>query len=166
VAPDGSVVEVVYGSNLMLRAEPKSTAQRLDKVEIFGLVRLVLPEAPPATARKVPGEWTLTVTRLPGKCHRDTHRQSYRDLGGGKSQVTIRAAPPDPTKLTPRGASHPAEVEEYLRSSILVESDNPAIVAKAKEIAGGETDAYAAARKVVAWVGRNMQKDYGASADR
>ena len=166
VAPDGSLVEVVYGSSLMLRAEPKSTAQRLDKVEIFGLVRLVLPQAPPASARKVPGEWTLTVTGLPDKFHRDTYRQSYQDLGGGKSQVTIRAVPPDPAKLTPRGAAHPPELEEYLRSSILVESDSPAIVAKAKEIAGNETDAYAAARKVVAWVGRNMEKDYGASADR
>ena len=39
-------------------------------------------------------------------------------------------------------------------------------MAKAKEIAGSETDAYAAAKKVVAWVDRTMKKDYGASADR
>src|SRR5262249_41861720 len=127
---------------------------------------LLLPATPPPTARKVPGEWTLVVTGFPDKFHRKTERQSYRDLGGGKSEVTIRAAPPDPAKLVKRGAPHPPETAEYLKSSILVESDNPAIVARAREIAGGETDAYGAARKVVAWVGRNMKKDYGASADR
>ena len=166
VAADGAVVEMSYGSAMVGRAEPKSVAQRLDRVEIFGLTRLVLPASPPAAARTVPGEWTLVVTGFPDKFHRKTDRQTYRDLGGGKSEVTIRAAPPDPAKLVKRGAAHPAETAEYLKSSILVESDNPAIVARAKEIAGLETDAYAAAKKVVAWVNRSMKKDYGASADR
>jgi hypothetical protein len=166
VAPDGAVVEMSYGSAMIARAEPKSVAERLDRVEIFGLTRLVLPNAPPPTAQKVPGEWTLVLSGFPDKFHRKTDRQSYRDVGGGKSEVTIRAVAPDPAKLVKRGAPHPADTAEYLKSSILVESDNPAIVARAKEIAGGETDSYAAAKKVVSWVGRNMKKDYGASADR
>ncbi|HVP61101.1 MAG TPA: transglutaminase domain-containing protein [Myxococcaceae bacterium] len=166
VAPDGAVVEMSYGSAMIGRAEPRSVAERLDRVEIFGLTRLVLPSAPPASARKVPGEWSLVLTGFPDKFHRQTDRQSYKDLGAGKSEVIIRAAPPEPEKLVRRGAPHPPDTAEYLKSSILVESDNRAIVAKAKEIAGGETDAYAAAKKVVAWVGRTMKKDYGASADR
>lgn len=166
VAPDGAVVEMSYGSAMIGRAEPKSVAQRLDKVEIFGLTRLVLPSTPPAAARSIPGELTLVLAGFPDKFHRQTDRQTYKDLGGGKSEVTIRAAPPDQTKLVKRGAPTPPETAEYLKTSILIESDNPAIVARAKEIAGGETDAYAAAKKVVAWVGRTMKKDYGASADR
>lgn len=166
VAPDGAVVEMSYGSAMIGRAEPKSVAQRLDKVEIFGLTRLVLPSTPPAAARSVPGELTLVVAGFPERFHRLTDRQTYKDLGGGKSEVTIRAAPPDPAKLVKRGSPTPPDTAEYLKTSILVESDNPAIVARAKEIAGGETDAYAAAKKVVAWVGRAMKKDYGASADR
>ena len=166
VAPDGAVVEMSYGSAMIARAEPKSVAERLDRVEIFGLTRLVLPSAPPAGARKVPGEWTLVVSGFPDRFHRPTDRQTYRDLAGNKTEVTIRAAPPDPTKLVKRGGPHPPETAEYLKTSILVESDNPAIVSKAKEIAGSETDAYAAAKKVVAWVGKTMKKDYGASADR
>jgi transglutaminase superfamily protein len=166
VAPDGAVIEMSYGSAMIARAEPKSVAERLDRVEIFGLTRLVLPNAPPPTAQKVPGEWTLVLTGFPEKFHRKTDRQRYRDAGGGRSEVTIRAAAPDPAKLVKRGAAHPLDTAEYLKSSILVESDNPIIVAKAKEIAGSETDSYAAARKVVSWVGRNMKKDYGASADR
>ena len=96
VAPDGAVVEMSYGSAMIGRAEPKSVAQRLDKVEIFGLTRLPLPAAPPAAARTVPGEWTLVLAGFPDRFHRQTDRQTYKDLGGGKSEVTIRAAPPDP----------------------------------------------------------------------
>ena len=166
VSADGAMVEMSYGSAMIGRAEPKSVAQRLDKVEIFSLTRLVLPTAPPPTARNVPGKLTLVLSGFPDKFHRQTDRQTYKDLGAGKSEVTIRAAPPDPTKLVKRGPPHPPDTAEYLKSDILVESDNPAIVARAKEIAGGETDAYAAAKKVVAWVGRSMRKDYGASADR
>jgi len=166
VSADGAMVEMSYGSAMIGRAEPKSVAQRLDKVEIFSLTRLVLPSTPPPTARNVPGTLTLVLAGFPDKFHRQTDRQTYKDLGAGKSEVTIRAAPPDPAKLVKRGAPHPPDTAEYLKSDILVESDNPSIVARAKEIAGGETDAYAAAKKVVAWVGRSMRKDYGASADR
>ena len=166
VAPDGAVVEMSYGAAMIARAEPRSVAERLDRVEIFGLTRLVLPGPPPAAARKIPGQWTLVLAGFPERFHRQTDRQRYRDLGGGKAEVTIHAAPPDPAKLVKRGAPHPKDTAEYLKTSILVESDNPAIVAKAREIAGTETDSYAAAKKVVAWVGRTMRKDYGASADR
>src|SRR5262249_3069362 len=155
VAPDGAVVEMSYGSAMIARAEPKSVAERLDRVEIFGLTRLVLPTAPPPNAQKVPGEWTLLLTRVPDKFHRKTERTSCRDVGGGKCEVRIRAVAPDPAKLVKRSAPHPADTAEYLKSSILVESDSPAIVARAKEIAGGETGSYAAAKKVVSWVGRN-----------
>lgn len=166
VAPDGALMEVSLGSSLVARAEPKSVAQRLDRVEIFGLTRVVLPAAPPTTAREVPGQWTLTLSGFPPRFQRKTERQTYRNLPDGRTEVTIRAAPPDPAVLKPRGAPSPPEDQEYLMSSILVESDSPAIVARAREIAGKEKDAYAAARKVVDWVGRSMVKDYGASADR
>ena len=65
-----------YGSAMIARAEPKSVAERLDRVEIFGLTRLVLPSAPPAAARKVPGEWTLVVSGFPDRFHRPTDRQT------------------------------------------------------------------------------------------
>jgi transglutaminase-like putative cysteine protease len=166
VAADGAVVELTYGSAMVARAEPKSVAQRLDRVEIFGLTRLVLPREPAAASRTVPGQWTVVVSGLPERFQRKTDRQSYRALPGDKTEVSIHAQAPNPALLKPRGAPHPPEVAEYLKSSILVESDHPAIVARAKEIAGDEKDAYRAAQKVAAWVGRTMKKDYGASADR
>src|SRR5262249_10251084 len=166
VAPDGAVIEISVGPALVARAEPKSVAQRLDRVEIFGLTRVVLPAPPPPSAREVPGQWTLTLQGFPEKFQRKTDRQRYRNLPDGRTEVTIRAAPPAPSLLKPRGSPVPPEDQEYLESSILLQSDNRAIVAQAKKIAGQEKDAYAAALKVVDWVGRSMTKDYGASADR
>jgi Transglutaminase-like superfamily len=161
----GEILETSFGGNSAIRAEPKSVAQRLDKVEIFGLSRLVLPRALPSGARDVPGELTLVVQGLGPEFQRVTPRQSYRQLGGDKVEVRIRAAPPDTSQLGTRPLQAPGGAE-YLKPSLAVESDAPEIVAKAREIAGAETDAYGAARKVVAWVGSHMKKEYGASADR
>ena len=166
VAPDGAMIEFNVGPAMIARAEPKSVAQRLDRVEIFGLTRVVLPAPPPATARDVPGQWTLTATGFPERFQRKTDRQTYRNFPDGHTEVTIRAAPPDPALLKPRGTPAPAENRQYLESTILVESSNPAIRSQAKKIAGKEKDAYAVTRKVVDWVGKSMTKDYGASADR
>lgn len=47
-----------------------------------------------------------------------------------------------------------------------MESDDQRIRATAKRIVGHEKSAYAAARKIVAWVYKHVQSDYGASADR
>ena len=113
----------------------------------------------------MPGELTLVVEGLGPEFQRVTPRQSYRQLGGDKVEVRIRAAPPEPWQLATRPLEAPSG-SEYLKSTLAVESAAPEIVAKAREIAGAETDAYAAARRVVAWVGSHMKKEYGSSADR
>ena len=86
-------------------------------------------------------------------------------LEGEKVEVRIHAAPPLASQRQTRPLKTP-ETAEYLKANLAVESEAPEIVAKARAIAGDETDAYAAALKVVAWVNRNMKKDYGANADR
>jgi transglutaminase-like putative cysteine protease len=165
VTANGEILETSFGGSSSLRAEPKSIAQRLDKVEIFGLARLVLPRPLPANARDVPGELTLVLEGLAPEFQRVTPRQSYRQLGGDKVEVRIRAAPPEASQLAARPLEAPSG-SEYLKSTLAVESAAPEIVAKAREIVGAETDAYAAARKVSAWVGLHMKKEYGSSADR
>jgi len=50
------------------------------------------------------------------------------------------------------------ELAECLASTTHAQADDPAIVAKAREIVGEETDAWAAAQKIVSWVHRNMRK--------
>jgi len=165
VTERGNILETTFGSNSAFRAEPKSVAQRLDRVEIFGLARLVLPKPLPDGALGVGGEMTMVVEGLEPQFHRSPERQSYRALDGDRVEVAIRANPPDPSRLGTRPLKAPGK-DDYLKATLAVESEAPEIVAKAREIAGAETDAYAAAKKVVAWVGAHMKKEYGASADR
>ena len=49
-------------------------------------------------------------------------------------------------------------LDEYLAANDIVQSDAPAIVAKAKEIVGDEKDAWQAAKKLVGWVYDKMGK--------
>jgi transglutaminase-like putative cysteine protease len=165
VAEDGRVLEVEFGETMKARAEPEAVAKRLDTVEVFGLTRVVLPKALPKQAHDIPGKVTLVMTNLPEKFHRDSYRQKYQQLPDGRVQVTLSARAPEPKKLKPRPLADP-EGGDNLKSSIIIESDNPKIRAQAEQLVGGEKDAYAAAKKIVTWVAANLQKDYGASADR
>jgi transglutaminase-like putative cysteine protease len=165
IAEDGRVLEMELGETMKTRAEPEAVAKRLDMVEVFGLTRVVLPRALPKQAHDIPGQVTLVMTNLPEKFHRDSYRQKYQRLPDGRVQVTMSARAPEPKKLKPRPLADP-EGGDNLKSSIIVESDNPKIREQAEQLVGGEKDAYAAARKIVTWVATTLRKDYGASADR
>ena len=86
MAPDGAVVEMSYGSSMIGRAEPKSVAQRLDKVEIFGLTRVVLPAAPPPRPGTVPGEWTLALAGFPARSTARRIGRRTRIVGAGNQR--------------------------------------------------------------------------------
>lgn len=163
--PDGKTLEVTMGDTMRAVAEPKEVAMRLDKVEVFGLTRVVLPRAIPEARRSVPGELKLVVTGMPSQFHRDTYRQKHVDLGDGKTEIRLTAAPPAADKRLPLPLEK-TPVPEYLKSTLIVESDHPEIRAAAKKVVAGEKDAYSAALKISTWVHRNMKRDYGASADR
>jgi transglutaminase-like putative cysteine protease len=165
VAEDGRVLEVDFGETMKARAEPEAVAKRLDMVEVFGLTRVVLPKALPKQAHDIPGQVTLVMANLPEKFQRDSYRQKYQRLADGRVLVTLSARHPEPKKLKPRPLTDP-EGGENLKSSIIVESDNPRIRELSEQLVVGEKDAYAAAKKIVAWVAANLEKDYGASADR
>ncbi|MBZ4370060.1 transglutaminase-like domain-containing protein [Corallococcus sp. AS-1-6] len=162
---DGKMVRVDFGQTMQARAESESVAKRLDLVEVFGLTRVVLPKPLPAKAREVPGQVKLVMKNLPEKFQRDTYRQKYQRLPDGRVEVTLLAAPPSPKGRVARPVADP-DGGENLKSTLAVEADAPAIKAQAKSIIREEKDAYTAARMLSAWVYSNLQKDYGASADR
>lgn len=165
VTDSGEFLEIDFGQTLQARAESESVARRLDTVEIFGLTRVVLPA--PLTERQlsVPGEVRLVMAGLPEKFRQDTVRQQFRPLGDGQVEVTLKAPMVNREKLRPLPLRDPAGGVN-LRSSIIVESDHADIQATARQILGGEQDAFTAARKIVRWVYDNLQKGYGTSSDR
>lgn len=165
VTDEGEMVEVDFGQTMKARAESEAVAKRLDVVEVFGLTRIVLPKPLPPEARSVPGRAVMVMTGLPEKFQQDTYRQKYVKLPEGRVEVTVLAELPKAASLKPLPVADP-EGGENLKSTIIVESDNAEIRKLAKKLAGTEKDAYAVAKKITGWVAVNLEKDYGASADR
>jgi hypothetical protein len=165
LAENGEMVELTISGALKMVLEPQSVAKRLDQVEVFGLTRIVLPKPLPKEASTVPGSVTLRVSGLPQKFWRDSYRQKFKRVSDQEVEVTISAAAPEYKKPLSRPLADPTG-GEYLKSSIIVESNSPEIRRQASKIVGNETDAYRATKRIVDWVGSNMKKDYGASADR
>jgi transglutaminase-like putative cysteine protease len=86
-----------------------------------------------------------------------THLQHVAPLEGRGAEITVKAE----TEEGLEGHSLPfkgSELEEFLASTDIIQSADPAIAAKAREIIGDETDAWAAAKKLVNWVYRKMTK--------
>lgn len=165
LADNGDMVELDFGKTMKAVAEPESIAKRLDQVEVFGLTRITLPRSLPEEAKSIPGTVRMVMTGLPEKFRRDTYRQKFTRLSDSQVEVRISAASPKHDQAIAFPLADPSG-GEYLKSSIIVESDSPEIQKQARKIVAGEKDAYAAAKKIVSWVGLHMKKDYGASADR
>ncbi|MBL8949667.1 MAG: transglutaminase domain-containing protein [Myxococcaceae bacterium] len=160
----GRIVEMDFAGTMKAVAEPKDVAQKLDVVEVFSHTRITLPSVPGPIAREIPGQLVLVATGVPEKFRKDTYRQKFKALDKEQVEITITAVPPKVKDkvwpLTdPNGGAN-------LKSTLAVESQHPKIVELAKKVVGSEKNAYAAAKKVVAWVGGAMTKDYGSSSDR
>ncbi len=165
VTDEGEMVEVDFGQTMKARSESEAVAKRLDVVEVFSLTRIVLPRPLPAEARAIPGRAVMVMTGLPEKFQKQSPRQKYVPLPDGKVEVTLSADFPKPGNLKPLPLADP-EGGANLKATLIVESDNEEIRALSKKLVGKEKDAHAAAKKVVEWVAKNLEKDYGASADR
>lgn len=163
VAEDGRLLELDFAGAMQARAEPEATAKRLDMVEVFGLTRIPLPGPLPTSAQAVPGQLALVVEGLPESLQRDTYRQRHERLEQGRVRVTLSARPPQ--RLQPRPLQDP-EGGANLAADLAVESKDKEIRSLAQQLVGSQKDAYTAARTLNSWVARNLEKDYGASADR
>jgi hypothetical protein len=167
IAPDGRILELRFGEPAVMvgKAEPKEVAQKLEEVDLFALTRVVLDKAPGPSAFGDAPQLTFDVKGLPKDFQKPSPRQSYLAAEGGITKVTIHGHAPAGHALLPEKATTP-DLTEALASTRQVESSDPGIVKKAKEVIGGEKDAWLAARKLSAWVNSTLVKAYGVSSDR
>jgi transglutaminase-like putative cysteine protease len=164
VSDDGRVVELRLGEAIVARPEPEETARRLDRVDLFALSRVELPQALP---RAVPATVVYRIEGLPASFQQPDARQRYARGARGETVLTVTARLPaaaDPAKDTPRARA--GARKEDVAPTPQIDSDDPAVAELARQVAGDVPGSYAAAVKLADHVYRRLEKVYGASHDR
>ncbi|MCL2626451.1 MAG: transglutaminase-like domain-containing protein [Cystobacterineae bacterium] len=159
----GQLHEVELALGLRAVAQPEETAKTLDKVDLFGLVRVVLPKALSTKALQAPSVLNYTLKDFPQGLAVSLGRQTFGPLKDGLQNLRVEALlPPRPQANFPL---KDPEAGKNLEATPQIESGLPAVLALAKKVVGKEKNAWAAAQKINRWVFQNMKKSYGASAD-
>ncbi len=100
----------------------------------------------------------LTLRMAGGARERVPDDPTRQRVESGLLQIRLEPVPHASSGMPPRGADAPA-LAEFTDPSPFVESDDPGIVSLARGIVGEEQDPVAAARKLVAWVHDNVDKE-------
>jgi len=164
VADDGRLLQITVGGAIEARPETPETATKLDKVDLFALSRVKLPQPLP---RLVPATITYRLAGLPDPFRRPDGRQSFASGPNGRTLLTVRARQPaaaDPARDTPR--STPSPDPALVAATAAIDADHPGIAKLAAALAGDVKGRYAAALRLSEHVTRSVQNVYGESKDR
>ncbi|HUT32862.1 MAG TPA: transglutaminase-like domain-containing protein [Planctomycetota bacterium] len=153
----GVVLEQNVGETFVLRLETEKQAKDVqysaDLVRV-GCVKLDPPPRNVATLRTL--RLQITGIQDPALLLSDGRQRWTKQADGSQVvDVAVAAVPPDKLAKLPVDK---AKFADDLAATVFVQSDDPAIKAQAAQIVGTETDAYAAAKKINAWVFANVRK--------
>ncbi|MCL2012651.1 MAG: transglutaminase-like domain-containing protein [Cystobacterineae bacterium] len=159
----GGLREVEMAPGLRALAEAEEVAKSWDKVDIFNLVRVVLPRALSVEELQTPSALNYVLKGFPQELVTPSARQQFGPLKDGLQNLRVEARQPQNTDATfpladPEGGKN-------LTATSQIESGLPAVLKLGKKIVGKEKNAWAAAKKINRWVFQNVKKGYGISAD-
>ena len=160
VTQNGTTLEDVIGGNIKMRLEPKDLAKDVNYSNDVIVSNAAKVTTPIASPRERP---TLHL-RLHGPLTDEQlfcdDRQRLTAAGDGFDFIATRASLKGvpPVKIP---IANP-DVAEWIKPSTFVQSDNPKLVAKAKEVIAGETDAAKVSAKLCAWVYEKVHTEYSA----
>jgi transglutaminase-like putative cysteine protease len=166
IADDGRVVDMRQGEGVLVRAEPEVRAKALENVELFALGRVPVPRPLP---RDVPATIVYQLAGLPRGFWTDDARQRFTPGSDGTVSLAVTARTPlaaDPARDTPLAQAAKGADPEDVSANGSADSDHPAIVALARQVAGDARGAYAAALRLSTTVHERLRTAYGASHDR
>ncbi len=153
LAPDGGVVRESGMLGFVLQREPRATA-----------VAGTDPSAPldVAVAARIPLDGTIgnareldaLTLRVTGDAASRIPDDPPRQRRTGDVLRVVR----EPTPATGATTDDPAAAA-FAAPSAFIESDDPAIVSRARVIVGGERDAAVKARRIVRWVHENLTQE-------
>ncbi len=160
VTVDGTVLEDIYAGTITMRLEPKEVAQDVDYnndviISNAALVDELIDEPRTRESLELKLSGPLTSSHL-----FNDERQFIASEG---SHYTFRAK-----RISMDEVSVPAlpvadvSMQEWLKATTFVQSDNPRLIAKAQEIIGSETDARKASELLCKWVYENVRTSFSA----
>ncbi len=164
VTEKGLVLEDTVAGIMVMRLEPKEMAQDVQYSNDVLVSNAALLDAP----IEKPGNLIELALTLRGPL---SERHSFHDSrqalvtpadGGPFSFSSRRLAADAIAPLTLPLADIPEDVLPWTKPSTFVQSDNAKIVAKAREIAGDEKDAFAVASKLCTWTCANVRSTFSA----
>lgn len=160
VGPNGKLLRGTLGALMEIRAEEEGIAKKLDQEPVDMLAASAIPVAEPLGDGDTIRKLTLEVSGLGDFDFPVSPRQQVSPIADGTIQVTLTR---DPDPAAPDALSD-AMRAKLLRSTPTVQADDKEIQQLAKEIVGEEQDPIAKARKIVAWIDKNLRATYAANA--
>ncbi|MDQ1256996.1 MAG: Transglutaminase family protein [Candidatus Hydrogenedentes bacterium] len=160
VAQDGTVLEDEVASIITMRIEPEIMAKDVNYNNDVIVSNAAMVDAPIANARSLDTlklwlDGPLAAVHLFNDERQTMAAQGSRVLFTGKKIVLDKF----------ESARLPIEneaVEQWLKPTLFVQSDDPKLIEKAKEIAGDEKDAVKVSNLLCTWVNRNVRTSFSA----
>lgn len=160
VAEDGSTLEDTVAGMIVMRLEPEAIAKDVNYSNDVIVSNAAMVDAPIPNART---RESITL-RLEGPLTADhLFNDSRQTVTPEDGHFIFRAHQIDISKLAP--VTVPVDDPALLRwrqATAFVQSDEPKLVAKAKEIIGDETDALKISNLLCAWVNEHVRSTYSA----
>ena len=161
VTENGTLLEDVTAGFITMRLEPKQMAKDVtysNDVTVANAVMLDHPIADPRTRQELHLQLDGPLTNE----HIYNDERQHMAAENGHFDFTSHAlslkgfkSPKIPLKLD-------ANVAQWLKPTMFVQSNDPRLIAKAKEIIGDETDAEAISEKLCHWVYQHVESRYSA----
>ncbi|MCX6357400.1 MAG: transglutaminase-like domain-containing protein [Candidatus Aureabacteria bacterium] len=162
IGPEGEVLEAQVGGAFTMRREDEVTAQNGDYRSDVILSTVIRPEKKIQRSTEVREMRALVRGIKDPTLLINSDRQRYAAQPDGSRLLTVMVE--DIKGLTvPEIPVARKDMAEALAPTMFIQSDNPAIVERARSIVGNERDAYKAGEKLVRWVHANLRKRFSAS---
>ncbi len=160
VTVDGTVLEDIYAGTITMRLEPKEVAQDVNYsndviVSNAALVDELIDDPRTRESLELQLEGPLTSSHL--------FNDERQFIAAEGSRFSFRAKQVSLDGVTvPKVPVTDESMQEWLKATTFVQSDNPRLVEKAKEIIGTETDALKVSELLCEWVYKNVRTSFSA----
>lgn len=161
ITENGVLLEDTVAGIYKMRLEPEDLAKKMSSTDdvIFSNAALIeQPISMPTTRDHL----KLVLEGPLRESHLFSDKRQTMVLENGRVLFTAQRIAPETLKQATLPIQD-EEVKPWLKASPFVQSDDPRIVAKAKEIVGDERNAYLAASRLCSWVHANLRKQYSAA---